>query len=40
VESEDDEDTIIQVCGLDYFLHSLNFVQPISREVPEVVLPP
>jgi hypothetical protein len=39
VESEDDEETIIQVCGLDYFLHSLNFLQPISRGVPEVVLP-
>jgi hypothetical protein len=39
VELEDEEDTIVQVCHLAYFFHALNLFQPISRGVPEVVLP-
>jgi hypothetical protein len=39
VESEDEEDTIVQVCRLAHFFHALNLFQLISRGVPEVVLP-
>jgi hypothetical protein len=39
MESEDDEDSIVQVCGLAHFCHALNVTQPLLSGVPEVVLP-
>jgi hypothetical protein len=39
MESEDDEDSIVQICGFAHFCHALNVLQLLSSGVPEVILP-